>query len=289
MKKSTYTKIGAFSLATLVLAAAAVFYIGKKGSGGEELLFETYIEETVQGISEGSQVKYRGIPVGTVKSVSFALERYTTEGDSPEERRAMRYARIVFTIAVDDPERKKMFANLLREQVEDGLRAHTKTKGLTGLAYLDLDYEPPGRPELPVPWEPEHPYIPIAPSLVKTLTEVVQNVAQEIHSVSEVKVPLTNLLAETTALVVTLREDGHRSLETAQELMEEIKTQGGSAAGKAERLMDETTRSLDRLAPSLAETLDNLARATGDFAGLAEDLRADPGKILRRQPRDTLP
>ncbi|MBR1609158.1 MAG: MCE family protein, partial [Kiritimatiellae bacterium] len=203
MKQATYAKIGAFALASLALAVAAFTLVGGGASGGKEDLFETYIEETVQGVSEGSAVKYRGIPVGSVKSVSFARARYEEElapGASREDvRRALRYSRVVFGIRTDKMPRPEKFEAVMASQVAEGLRAHVKSQGITGLAYIDLDFEDSPR-DIPVPWTPEYAYVPTAPSLVKTLTDVMQTLSQEIGAFSQVKESVTNLAARTSAL-----------------------------------------------------------------------------------------
>ena len=140
MKHSTYTAIGVFALASVLLAFVAVALMGGKKASKREVLFETYIEETVQGISEGSAVRYRGIPIGNVKSVSFAMARYKVPDESPDSRRATRYARVVFSIDVTDVPEHEKFVTLVERQVADGMRVHVKTQGITGLSYIDLAF-----------------------------------------------------------------------------------------------------------------------------------------------------
>ena len=199
MKHSTYTAIGVFALASVLLAFVAVALMGGKKASRREVLFETYIEETVQGISEGSAVRYRGIPIGSIKSVSFAMARYKVPDDSPDSRRATRYARVVFSIDVTDVPEPEKFATLVERQVADGMRVHVKTQGITGLSYIDLDFDKSPAAAIPVPWTPEYHYIPTAPSLVKTLADVFQGLSQEIHSFSQIKDAVSNLTARTTA------------------------------------------------------------------------------------------
>ena len=206
MRKSSYVKIGAFVCAAILLVAVAVMLMGSGSMRKRELLMETYVEETVQGVSEGSAVKYRGIPVGTVKSVSFAGADYEQEDvlpDAPEAdiQRAIRYARIIFALDTTDLPDEGAFVEYLDTQIAGGLRAHMKSQGITGLVYIDLDYEDPGKPTLPVPWKPKNRYIPMAPSLTKTLTDVVQNVAQEIHGFADLKHDTSNLVAHLTLLI----------------------------------------------------------------------------------------
>ncbi len=206
MRKSSYVKIGAFVCAAVILATVAVLLMGSGSMRKREILFETYVEETVQGVSEGSAVKYRGIPVGTVKSVSFAMTTYKAEDVTPgaaegDVERASRYARIVLAVDTTDMPDPEEFQRFVEQEIAKGLRAHMKSQGITGLVYVDLDYEDTNRPTLPVPWKPEYPYIPTAPSLSKTLTDAVQGVAQEIRGFADLKVDVTNLMARITSLV----------------------------------------------------------------------------------------
>ena len=206
MRKSSYVKIGAFVCAAVTLAIVAVLLMGSGSMRKRELLFETYVEETVQGVSEGSAVKYRGIPVGIVKSVSFAMADYQAEDVVPgaaedDVERASRYARVVFAVDATDMADPESFMKLVERQIAYGLRAHMKSQGITGLVYIDLDYEDPGRPTLPVPWNPKYRYIPSAPSLVKTLSDVAQNIVQELHGFADLKADTSNLIARITMLV----------------------------------------------------------------------------------------
>ena len=216
MKQATYAKIGTFALAAILLAAAAATLMGKGLSRSREVLFETYIEETTQGVSEGSALKYRGIPVGSVKSISFARTTYGRDDVKPgaaeaDVERASRYARIVLSVDATDIPDSDEFVKFVEKQIANGLRAHMKSQGITGLVYVDLDYEDPSRPTLPVPWEPEYPYIPTAPSLAKTLTDVVQNVAQEIHGLSDLKTGVSNVIVRLSTLI----DNGNATLVSA--------------------------------------------------------------------------
>ena len=206
MRKSSYVKIGAFVCAAVLLAVVAVVLMGSGPMRKRELLFETYVEETVQGVSEGSALKYRGIPVGSVKSISFATYDYTAEDVRPDASaedvdRASRYARIVLAVDTTDMPDPEEFQRFVERETAKGLRAHMKSQGITGLVYVDCDYEDPGSPTLPVPWNPKHPYIPMAPSLSKTLTDAVQGVAQEIRGFADVRANVTNLAVRIASLV----------------------------------------------------------------------------------------
>jgi ABC-type transporter Mla subunit MlaD len=231
MRKSSYAKIGAFVCAAIVLAVAAALIMGAGSMRKRELMLETYVEETVQGVSEGSAVKFRGIPVGSVKTVSFAMAAYMPDPQSPDAERARRYARVVFSIDISKISDPDSFEKLVKEQIDHGLRAHMKSQGVTGLVYVDLDFEDPSKPTLPVPWEPEHLYIPTAPSFVKTLTDVVQNVAHEIHGLSDLKSEVTNLSSKISVLL----DKAGATLETADASLADIP---GLIAGASNAVAD---------------------------------------------------
>src|SRR5688572_16695876 len=71
MEKAKFIKLGFFVLAGLAFFIFAIFYIG-----GQQNLFTNTIViysdfETVSGLNEGSAVRYSGIQVGTVESISI--------------------------------------------------------------------------------------------------------------------------------------------------------------------------------------------------------------------------
>ena len=325
MKQSTYTKIGAFALAAILLAVAGVVLMGGgRKASRSEVFFETYIEETVQGISEGSAVRYRGIPIGTVKSVSFAMARYQVPDDSPESRRATRYARIVFAIDVTDVPEPEKFSTMVERQVADGMRVHVKTQGITGLSYIDLDFDAAPPAVIPVPW---------TPSLAKTLTDVVQNLSQEIHSFTQVKDAVVNLADRATALAdaagaAVQKLDGNldaipclvaaatnivadadaliRSFAPtadalpelvagatnlvgdARALVRDLGADGLDAISSLRSLADTADGELGALSPSIREAVGNLSLAAEEIARLVEEVRNDPSKLIRGEQKETL-
>ena len=273
MRKSSYTKIGIFVCTALALAVIAVILLGAGSFRQKELLFETYVEETVQGISEGSDVKYRGIPIGSVKSVSFAFAKYRGDYDSPDYSRASRYARIVFAIDVEKLPDGENFVSLIDEQISRGLRVHMKSQGITGLVYLDLDYEDSPKKDLPVPWQPEYKYVPSAPTFVKTLTDVMQNVAQEIHDLASRKGDITNL----TERVHAILDNANSVLKSADLSLTGIPGAVAGISNMVEKASDFLVSAKDGTAglPDLIGNASNLVTEASVFVkGIKDDLTA---------------
>ena len=332
MRKSSYVKIGAFVCAAILLAVVAVVLMGSGPMRKRELLFETYVEETVQGVSEGSALKYRGIPVGSVKSISFATYDYTAEDVRPDASaedvdRASRYARIVLAVDTTDMPDPEEFQQFVEQETAKGLRAHMKSQGITGLVYVDCDYEDPGSPTLPVPWNPKHPYIPMAPSLSKTLTDAVQGVAQEIRGFADVRANVTNLAVRIAALVDNanavlggvpalvaaasnavasadaflraakddaaplpgLLSETSNLVVSASAFLDSVKGDVADVAASSTNFLAGADITVAGLRTPLESTLDDLSRASRNLADILDAIRDDPGRLFRKPAEENMP
>ena len=332
MRKSSYVKIGAFVCAAILLAVVAVVLMGSGPMRKRELLFETYVEETVQGVSEGSALKYRGIPVGSVKSISFATYDYTDEDVRPDASaedvdRASRYARIVLAVNTTDMPDPEEFQRFVERETAKGLRAHMKSQGITGLVYVDCDYEDPGSPTLPVPWNPKHPYIPMAPSLSKTLTDVVQGVSQEIRGFADVRANVTNLAVRIAALVDNanaalvgvpalvaaasnavasadaflraakddaaplpgLLSETSNLVVSASAFLDSVKGDVAGVAASSTNFLAGADATVAGLRTPLESTLDDLSRASRNLADILDAIRDDPGRLFRKPAEENMP
>ena len=332
MRKSSYVKIGAFVCAAILLAVVAVILMGSGPMHKRELLFETYVEETVQGVSEGSALKYRGIPVGSVKSISFATYDYTAEDVRPDASaedvdRASRYARIVLAVDTTNMPDPEEFQRFVERETAKGLRAHMKSQGITGLVYVDCDYEDPGSPTLPVPWNPKHPYIPMAPSLSKTLTDAVQGVAQEIRGFADVRANVTNLAVRIAALVDNanavlggvpalvaaasnavasadaflraakddaaplpgLLSETSNLVVSASAFLDSVKGDVAGVTASSTNFLAGADATVAGLRTPLESTLDDLSRASRNLADILDAIRDDPGRLFRKPAEENMP
>jgi len=183
-QKSTYFKVGLFVLLCVAALIAGLLFVGADTIGGKGLYVETYIDESVQGLSVGSAVLHRGVNIGQVDRITFVQTEYPMDPNSPEFKRFGRYVMVVIAI---DPRRfpgldrnPTMIAAMLHNQVSLGLRFKLSYQGITGMSYLEADYVDPDTPELVVPWEPKNIYISSTPSLIVSFTTAVDNVFQRL-------------------------------------------------------------------------------------------------------------
>ena len=73
--------VGVFVLASTALALGGVIAIGSGTLFKHTETIETSTTDSVNGLQIGSPVKYRGVPIGEVSSISFADRLYPAGAD----------------------------------------------------------------------------------------------------------------------------------------------------------------------------------------------------------------
>jgi ABC-type transporter Mla subunit MlaD len=169
----TYFKVGLFVIIASVVLIVGAGWLGAGAMQKDEYLIETYLNEAVGGLDVGAVVKFRGVPVGSLKEITFVSRKYETEE-----------AYILLVLALDatkvHKDQNQTIEQALAEAVERGVRARLASGGLTGAAYIEVDVHEDDRqdwdPPLEVTWEPEHLYLPSVPSTITRMTQGVEKV-----------------------------------------------------------------------------------------------------------------
>jgi ABC-type transporter Mla subunit MlaD len=201
-KPNTF-KIGLFTLGAIGLFVAGLLTFGAKGYFTKKTVFETAIEGEVAGLSEGSSVELRGVPVGKVTRITFAWNVY------PESKTRL----IIVEFEVDGslfrlPPGADMGA-LLKEATDHGLRAMVRLQGVTGISILWLEtVSPASFPPPAIDYTPRHYYIPSAPGQITRLLESIERSLNNIQhlDLQNIGIGITNTLDATTRLVDKLNQ-----------------------------------------------------------------------------------
>ena len=82
-QKANPTLIGAFVFGAIVIAVGAVIFFGSANLFAKKQLFETYFNQSVNGLGIGSNVKYKGVTVGKVTKVQL---KFQGNGEAPVVR-----------------------------------------------------------------------------------------------------------------------------------------------------------------------------------------------------------
>lgn len=207
-QNTTYFKVGVFVLLCAAGLVAGLLFVGADVLRGEVVRVETYIDESVQGLSVGSAVLHRGVNIGRVERITFVQAEYPMEPDSPEFKRFGRYVMVVMAL---DPRsfpgldrNPDMITAMLRNQVALGLRFKLSYQGITGLSFIEADYgDTEKHPELQVPWIPKNIYISSSPSLFTSFTQALESVFLRLEKIEfeKLSAQFINTLAEIQTMV----------------------------------------------------------------------------------------
>lgn len=179
MRSGLYLRVGVLLIAAIAGVVGLVLWLGgSRIDQGQE--YETYFSETVQGLNVGAAVKFRGVTVGEVRSIRLASAIYTPNIEMNLANPASRLVVVTFII---DPHRVGKLPET-KDAVTAGLRARIASAGLTGLAYIELnfvhaaDYPPPPKYN----WTPRHDVIPSIPSTFAQVQDAGTNLLAKLNA-----------------------------------------------------------------------------------------------------------
>jgi len=279
--KTNHWKLGLFVVVALAIALAAVVALGLRRLNRDGIPMVTYFDESVQGLDQGSPVKFRGVTIGNVQSITIApdhlhvevwMRLYTDElarmGFGPEDKR--------------DP----------------SLRPQLAAAGITGVKFVQFDNFPPDRyPEPLLEFAPPSEYYaPSVQSTLKGLEEVVNEVGAKLprltDELSDTLFEAKKSLRSITDLSTWIKSDDS-GLKRVVAALDEAATSIKKAIVQAE--LSQTTSSLRGAASSvndaagklgneagqIDETLRGLREALEAIRALAARLDRDPTMLIR--------
>lgn len=271
--RGAFLRVGLLVLGGALLLVGLIWFLGGRHIR-DGTLFETYFRESVQGLEIGAPVKFRGVTIGRVTEIGLVAAEYSPGRTVPLDRQIYR---LVLVRALVDTKRIAQLPDTA-DAVELGLRARLASTGLTGVAYIEMDFVNPRRfPVEPVPWTPVAEYIPSIPS---TLTQV-QDAAQQFLSRLD-QVDLVRLSDTLTTLLASLQAslsdgDAHTVLVRLATLLQTT-DQALKAAdvGALSADLKRTSTAVRELAQSrdLQRTLANAAQASDRLAAASAQLPA---------------
>lgn len=223
-KGSNPTLIGIFVLGAGFLTALTVIFVGSFQLFSKQTTYVIYFDESVNGLSVGAAVKFKGVPVGRVADIRV---RYNQDPLSTA---------IPVFIRLDPPRLFNLFTEdvdvaspeFFQQEVDRGLRGRLQLESIvTGQLYVELDYIHPSDEERPIFWQLQPLYleIPSVPSVMARIgaetTDFVARIAAiDFKELSEELLGLVRVsrqriepldtvaLQERASAVLTALEDG---------------------------------------------------------------------------------
>lgn len=129
-KSSRHFKLGLFVISAVILLAAAVIALAGRRWGTKEYPAYTTLDESVQGLEVGSPVKFRGVPIGSVRKITIQDEDLDVRVDMELYEGS---------IQIED----MTIREFLRQQIHNGARCRLEITGITGFRYIEIQMIPP--------------------------------------------------------------------------------------------------------------------------------------------------
>jgi phospholipid/cholesterol/gamma-HCH transport system substrate-binding protein len=271
--KVNYILVGSFVAFLGAAVLVGILWLGKTDYRGSYDRYEAYMRESVAGLSVDSTVKYRGVDVGRVKSI-------TLRPDNPEE--------VLLTLDI-----------VRGTPVKTDTIAKLETQGLTGLATINLTGGSRDALSLQVQTGQAYPVIKTGPSLFFRLDEAVSHLLSE-EGLAQLLVDL-DTAAKGAAKV--LDEENRMALKkTIKDLSDvaqtvathktQIEQSLNGAARSADNLV-KLTASLNEQVPTLLAGLnksvaalgtatDELARTSKTVGAVVNEVRPELQQFTRR-------
>ncbi|SDB01796.1 paraquat-inducible protein B [Desulfonatronum thiosulfatophilum] len=261
--QANYVKLGLFVLISLVLIIGALIVLGGGRLWTEHIGVETYLDESAQGLETGSVVKMRGVQVGNIQNISFVYIKYPDAFEAGH-----RYVLVEIGLQPDkfgDISRDE-FTVLLAEEIRNGLRVRITPQGLTGSAFLELDYTSPFRaPPLPINWQPARPYIPSAPGTIARFEETFESVSRTLKNIEVINL---EEFVERLEDLVTVVLDKVENIQT-----DLISSEAVGLLGELRQTNEKFSRLLGDLAPGQQVEAD-VHGILADISRTVQELRA---------------
>lgn len=287
-QKTNYFKLGLFVILAFALTAAMLIAFGAGQFFKAETLAETYFNESVQGLNIGSEIKYKGVKIGSVKSITTPTKVYDI---------ASNYVLVTFSLSEDCyvGQTGKTPKERMKKAVDDGLSVFLSFNGLTGSAYLETDYKKNGPDDLQISWTPENLYVPSQSSDIKQVSDAISQVMETLGSIDfqEMKKDLAALLkglnitkasAQAESLLKELRQTNKDLAKIlTSDRLKQILTDAGSSMADLKQIVHAAK-------DPIKQTLADINTASGSFKHITAGLEQGyEGKLTEMADRmDTI-
>lgn len=221
-----YTAVGLFVVVLLAALVAIFFWLSTSTNDEHYSEYVIYLREEVSGLSIQGAVRYNGVPVGHVKSITLVPSN-------------PRLVKVMVNIKTGTPVNTSTVATLM-------------SQGITGVDYIGLQSERVNAPPLTTRKDEQYPIIPSKPSLLMQLSEVLPEITRKVSqlsdSVSKVfdennRLSVKKTLANLDGFTATLNKNA-QTLTAVMRNLKQLTARGADASKALPGVMTELDRSL---------------------------------------------
>jgi len=267
-KRANTTVIGAFVIGAIALILTTVVLLGSGQFFHDRIVVVTVFEGSVTGLEVGSPVEFRGVPVGTVKSIKALYDPDKTaivipvfmsiDGNS------------VTNIGEAEPEASPELE--IEKMIAHGLRAQLDIRSLvTGTKFVSLEFHP-DTPETLLGVGGGFPEIPSIASRLDRVTSMFDKLdIDQLAGKAMLTLDGISTLVNSPALTSTL-ENLDKTARGANELVVQLNASTITLSQSAVDTLEQTQQTLVAAETALVATLSDVSRLSNNTDSRLDDV-----------------
>ena len=291
--------VGGFVVGAIALVVVAVTIWGTGRFFEKSFNYVAYFPGSVNGLSTGAPVKFRGVQVGEVTEIHLRYQQ--VRGDP----RVAVFLKLDETRMLELGVERAPTAEVAKEFVANGLRARLQTLSIvTGVLYVEFDLLPGSPLDLVQREDAPIPELPTLPTTLEEMTKSISEVLAELRTidftkigrdVNDVIVNVNDIVKKPELKAAVDRLPG--LVASANDLVSDLRTRAGPLAASAQGTVDEARRAAEAARATLEDVRTLLApdgplaveatRTVGDLGQAARALR-DLADYLERNPNSVV-
>lgn len=308
--------LGIFVISALIVGIIMLIGFGLLESFRPKVYLVTYTNESVQGVNIGSQVKFRGVSVGSVENISILSDNKLIKIEMSITPDAF-----IFRKMTNEEMRKNLCRKMLQDEIKSGLNCRLDYAGITGLRYVELDFFTDNGiiKDVDPVLSHEQIYIPMVPSVFSSMfnmlnesltriskikfEEMSDNIIQSLNEIraifnsDEVKNTIVNIetisnnLEKVTSSIngVLSKEKLEALIGNLEEAIKSFERLGKSAESEllksdipsSSRQLRDTLQNISELKGKVENTLFILNKALDNISSLSRQIEEQPDSLLR--------
>jgi len=283
-REASKTLIGTFVVGAVVLIASGIMIFGSGKLFKNTSYFSLFFKGSLQGLNVGNAVLFRGVKVGSVKSIAIEANAQDLSVSIP----------VIIEIDPDlikmvHEKRRLQFGRNLPKLIEQGLRAQlTMGSLLTGQLMIGLGFYP-DTPVRLTGIDTGYPEIPTIPSPFERITDVVERLPLEemINKLMSAFDAVQSLLKspdipETLHILKQTVEDAKRLVNNLDNRTQSLTVNLEEAIGAYKKLALDINGEVKPLASRVNTAIDNTNQLVQDVDRRAQDLARATEETLQK-------
>lgn len=139
MQETNKFKLGLFVIAAIAVLIISVFSMGMFDRLKPKAHMVTFVEESVQGLTTGSAVKYKGVPIGNVSDITIVVDSNEIRIDIEVDLSKIQKRTQNSLTGTKELGLEQFYEYLLKDTAQ-GLACRIEPDGITGAKYVEINF-----------------------------------------------------------------------------------------------------------------------------------------------------